>query len=587
MSEFCVCQICGPCEARAEATANRAARGGDREQDPAKKGERPQRPLGIASGVIVYVLGDVAQGDGTTKRQLDLYSSMNGYHIRTIPADRWVNPVLIGAGDGLLAVVDRFSDHDLIRITDGYGGASAASFDGDGFALPGVVFSAFKDLKTIPTPKGTHCTGVKILSSGHMIAGIDDGKGHCRYLKSDLRGSGQKTYEGELDTEDAFKSLGTPVGTPSAYDSAPSKRFSDFVHVVHTAENDGAIHITSHVTGRVNNLMRLPPGRPLGVAQSRDYLTVLHQLLGGTQQLIRLPIRSDSYMVAGSQGDRQIPAPEEYQASHTFTPRDAKFPDTPTDAAVRHYLKTAGYINAADSPDIPPATLARIAQLHAKGQPWLRMMDSQSSTVLNDSRVLSKSKIAVSRGLGLGFASIPASIIELPASSGLVMIEGTHGTISELYNKLAADGTMDTGKPIFRAVHASHYDWLSEGGWTYGCAAPGNTAQDNAITNGMKGVSIATDVSAEPGTLKALPDFKALLVDARTGLIVYRMPKPQGYKMFGGNYMSLGVVDEATAIQSQCGVQVDLVASHLDGIDRKNNNEAIVYAPETQTNDPV
>ena len=585
MSEFCTCTLCGPCAARAEATANRAGKVTGQEDDPAKQEDKPQRPLGIAAAVVVYVLGDVAQGDGTTKRQVDLYSSMNGYHIRTIPATRWVSPVLLGAGEGLLAVVDRFSDHDLIRVTDAYGGAGAASFDDDGFPLDGVHFGQFQDIKTIPTPKGTHVTGLKILPRGQLIAGIDDGQGNCRYIKTDIKNSGYKAYEGELDTEDAFKALGTPVGTPASYDSSPSRRMHDFVHLVKTPDGAGAIHITNHLTGRVNNLMGLPPGTPLGIAHSSDFLTVLHRSTAGTTQLIRLPLRSNSYLLAGVEGDTMVPRPQEYQATHTFMPRDMPFPATATEAAVRVYLRQSGYINLANDADIPPATIARIAQLHAKGQPWLRMIDSASSTTLNDGRVQTGGSIEVTRGVGR--INVPASLIALPDSSGLLMIESTYGTITELYNKMTADGDVDTAKPIFRSVHASHYDWLSEGGWTYGCATADSTTQDNAITNGLKGISIATDVSAEPGTLKSLPDFKALLVDAKTGLILYRMPKPQGVHMYGGAYASLSVLDKTTATESGCGVQVDLVASHLDGIDRKNNKEAVVISPETQETDPV
>lgn len=584
MSEFCTCTLCGPCVARTEAAANRAARISPKSQDPRKQPQQAQRPLGIASAVVVYVLGDIAQGDGTTKRQLDLYSSMNGYHIRTIPATRWTNPVLIGAGEGFLAVVDRFGDHDIIRVTDPYAGAGAGSYDDNGFPVKGVNFGSFQDIKQILTPKGTHCTGVKILPRGELVAGIDDGKGNCRYVKSDIHSSGFYAYEGELDTEDAFKTLGTPVGSPSVYDASPSLRMHDFVHVAKTSDGTGVVHITNHFTGKVGNLIGLPAGTPLGVAHSSEWITVLHLLASGDSQLIRLPIRSNSYMLAGVEGNTMVPTPQEYQTTHTFSPRDVPFPATPTDDAVRVYLRQAGYINTANSADIPPEVIARLAQLHAKGQPWLRMIDSASSTALNDGRTQVGGQIAITRGVGK--TSIPASIISVPASSGLIGLESSHGTISELYNKVKNDGTMDPNKPIFRSVHASHYDWLSEGGWTYGCALPGKTTQDNAVTSGLKGISIATDISAEPGMLKDLPDLKVAIIDADTGLILYHDPKPRGYTMFGGSYAEVALADASEVTQSLCGQETEKIATQLDGIQRPSK-EAVVVTPETQYTDPV
>jgi hypothetical protein len=123
------------CNCGKEAVAKESEAKKDSSKNKKKKNSRTKvDPHTAADATMVFVLGHL-DTDALVK-QVDVYSGLNGYHIRSIPGSRWSNPIMLGAGAGYLAVVDRFQDFDLIRFTNEYAGADPdAAFDTYGFPV--------------------------------------------------------------------------------------------------------------------------------------------------------------------------------------------------------------------------------------------------------------------------------------------------------------------------------------------------------------------------------------------------------------------------------------------------------------------
>jgi hypothetical protein len=92
---------------------------------------------------------------------------------------------------------------------------------------------------------------------------------------------------------------------------------------------------------------------------------------------------------------------------------------------------------------------------------------------------------------------------------------------------------------------------VSEGGYTFGSdnAYGAEDIRGASNTSGLVGESLAADKGYEVGTLKRI-DAKAALIDATTGLFIYRHPKPHsGYRVYGGDYVALDPVQDNSALE--------------------------------------
>jgi hypothetical protein len=182
----CLDEICG-CDPAEETRESEAKKDSPRSKKAARGGTKVE-PIQAADATIVFILGHPESSPET--KQIDVYSGLNGYHIRTLPGSRWSHPVMLGAGAGYLAVVDRFQDYDLIRFTNEYAGADPeTAFDSDGFPSRTYAWDSIEDLYSIPTPRGTQATSVTIAPSGIALVGLSSPENLPTYLTVDIEGS--------------------------------------------------------------------------------------------------------------------------------------------------------------------------------------------------------------------------------------------------------------------------------------------------------------------------------------------------------------------------------------------------------------
>ena len=572
----CVCLLCGPCKTQAKS----APKNGQPVQKqvalvPAKL---PARSLGLADAVVTWVLGEVPQTTGKGTLELQCFSAMNGYHVRTIPGSRWTNPVIVGAGGGgFVVVVDRFGDHDLLRVTDMFGGAGMDSFDSDGFPLPGVDFSKFQDMLTLPTPTGSRCTGVKVLPCGEMLASLTSSAGTV-YLKQDLQSlvDGAKTgpvLNGLLTLDRDF---GTPIGSACGYDPNPSDDHHNFIGIAN-GDRGNALFVADYRTGKVQSWVGLPDNPTLiGVAHAKGVVSVLMGESGAGKYIVRLRLTDKTNLASGLHSDKEVSAPDIYPVYHTFQAKDFVLPDMPTDAQIKSYLDAAAQQSSAQT-DVTAEITAAVAKAGSWTAPLAQATDSAAAS---DGRTASLG-VMLTGFYGGVKQRIKAQIIPIDPALSLIGLESEYATITELYAR-KKNGNADDEQIVFRNLHGTHYDWLSEGGWAYGCtqAAADGSSKPLVTTNGITALSHSSDRSPLPGTLKNLPDLKVALVDSLNGLLIYRLPKPIGYTLYGGSYAVPQLVTGSGLQESTCGDAANKIATALDGLNR-HNMSPVILTPAT------
>ena len=520
------CLICGGCKDKPTIEEPKST------TDPkvkAKPGKRIQTEAQIADATIVYVLGSL-EGDPSNK-QLDEYSGLNGFHIRTIPGRRWATPIMVGAGAGYLAVVDRFQDFDLIRVTDKYGGAGTAGFDEDGFPLDSVDWANIPDLCAVPA--GGRVTGLKIMPQGMLIAHL---AGTSAYLKFDVKGratgSGVSTVmEGRHTLLPPFDVLGAMIGTPIFVNANVGPHMFHTVALIRVVNGSYVVAIIDTLQHKVVGLQGLPTSpAPISATLSNNVMSVLCGDNGIGSQVIRFVVDfAGGGLLAGTTADAETPKPQSYTVN--------QYPEM-KDLNGRTFDPTQLHVYYAGASEINETGNAKNRVIPGSFLDLPVVM--QNSNVLNENRV-SANGFIVSQYYSNSM-KVPAQIIPVPAALGLKALESGYGTATELFQRHAGDGTVDRAKPLFRVLHGGHYDIVSEGGYTYGTGSVG-------VTNGMIGDSLATDKDYELGKLKLI-DAKAALVDATTGLLFYREPKPQnGYRVYGGDYASLDPVQTSSALE--------------------------------------
>ena len=610
--------------------------------------QQPYRSIALPQGTIVYILGSIAGG----KPVIEVHSSINGWHIRTIPASRFLNPVLVGAGAGVVAVVERTGSYDFIRITDEYGGAGASSYDAWGFPLTTVDFTSIDDFRQIVVPTGYQVTGLKILPNGMLIAGISNGSGTYTYLKAlvdtlptnvdDSIDSGPfeaaTPYEGINVLPQPFDLIGNPVGSFSLYDVAGGDRMYQIFTAAQHPVLGGSVLCFDFIRNKVIGHFGLPQGTSvISLTQSGEIVSILVQDSTSTY-IIRAQVEQLTYFMAGNTSDKTIPPPSTYPVYHTFTPQDDPYfanIASPTINDLIGYLEFSGFLNKdsayfgvntritasnqvettsgihlgsvsyvlnlllsggridSSNPNTPIVTTPPELPYTPDG-PFTKITATDSTTISDGRSGISAVYTTSFGGSSRGNTSYPViKIASSPVSKSYQpqYIEGTDGVVTEMYAK-RLDNKIDISKALFLSLHNDYYDWLSWGGFTYGCTSGTVTT---AQTSGIIPISLATDTSGELGQHKDLPDLKVVIYDYKTGLIIYREPKPQGFTVFGGFYADLAL--PSTISQSSCGISTDSEATLLDGIDRpsdtspvpsdENNYYPVLATQETSTVDAV
>ena len=549
------CAICDQCTAADKAAA------ADKATPTPGDSESPKAPLTpaeeaqklrnqIADSTIVFVLGHLEDTPGI--KQVDEYSGLNGYHIRTIPGRRWSTPIMIGAGAGYLAVVDRFQDYDVIRVTDKYAGAGTAGFDSDGFPLDSVDWASLPDICSEPTPKGTRVVGLKIIPQcgGMLIASLS---GTSEYLTFDIfghvHGEVSNQLEGHRTLNPPYDLAGYLTGTPAFVSANPEDlMFTVASIIISEGGTEAIVALIDTIKHKVIGIQGIPATpKPLSATVSNGVISVLSGDNGIGTQIIRFTINLNGKgILAGRNSGKSTPVPQDFTINQFPTMKDLQGQEI-TPELLNKYYRAAAIINEKpNAPNRMPTIPGSFSDLPAVGE---------SSTVMNDNRVSTEAHVNVEY---YGNINVPVQMIAVDPKLGLVALESDFGTVTELFNRRTLNpttgkytGPMDRTKPIFRVLHGMHYDIIAEGGYTFGADntyGPEDT-RGASNTSGLVGESLAVDKGYETGTLKLI-DAKAALIDATTGLFIYRHPKPQnGYRVYGGDYAALDPVQDNSALE--------------------------------------
>lgn len=563
-NEDCGCGgLCGDCQHRTHHDAQQHlhhTESGppiDTTTHPTGKHAPPIPTPKIADFAIVYVLGDGSKG-----RVIEEFAGQTGYHIRTIPQGRFSNPIMVAAGGGYLCVVDRFGTEDVLRITDKYAGAGPGGFDSDGFPLDSVDWGNLPDIKQIQV--GAFVSGVQILPRGTLIATVPNG-GRTTFFKYDVDGS-FPLYNGLFTLPAPYDAVGDATGVPCVVDQTNPDNIHEFLATVRDDVNHGALVKVNFLENKVTGLIGLPAGIPYGVASVDNILSVMMGDASGITTVYRMERLDDTDYMVSLYSDRSLPAPESRAISKTFTTLDA-----PEEAPETYYGVTSTLAHNFKGPLSSAEETTPSAAVAAGG----RNLGATTTDAKNDNRTPVATSYHTKHYQTLDPVPVKCQRIDNPTGAGLPTIldlDTLNNTVAELLRYISG-ADMDTTKPLFRFVHGKHYDYLSDGGFTYGCVSvDGSTVIP--VTSALNPVSMAIDRSTEPGKLKELPDAKTALVDAKTGLLVYESIKPLGFLWYGGTMAALRLSDEAqhSIHRTGCSDVVDAAIEAYDGIE-------VIYTP--------
>lgn len=505
----------------------------------------------FTEAVAIFVLGTLPNANGFPVAQLDVYSAINGLNIRTIPGDRWSNPVIVGAGFGLLAVAQRGDGFDTVMITDQYAGASPSVFSNP------AAYAAV-NWRTLPVVAqqqlGYQIEGMVITNGGLVVITgnplgsqisldvIDLGVGK---LTGTIIPKGTQTSAGQDITG---VTCGRPCEINTVQWGAPITQIGCGIW-------DGAngyVAVIDIGTRKLANLGPLPTGCIAVSVQCNDDIITVYAKEGSTTAYDR----SASYRVfryhklpghfALLATEAGLYSTDDTEVSESFVRVDKGV--TPQTGGLRA-LRTDVVAKALEATNNESQTSA---------------ITPDTRQNLNDNRAAISTNETVD-GIGgktvLPFVSVPLSAVSIPTSegggtapnetnSGIIDAASSQNTLVELrarYVPVPSDvgGLLawdfdsqgrsldldDTLAPN-RLLHGDLFEWLGTGGFTYGCAG-------TSYTNQAVPLSVAVDLSGELGTLRLLPDQRAVLVDAASGLFLYRSPKPAGYNVYGGRYAVL------------------------------------------------
>jgi hypothetical protein len=549
------CVVCGFCNKKSGSKPQTSNKPLGKTSNAKPKSRKPEEVQQIADATLVFVLGEL---DGTA--QLDVYSGNNGYHIHTIPGRRWKNPTRIGAGSGFLAVVDTFQNSDVIRITDKYAGAGSDAFDENGQPKDSVNWEEVQDIAQISTASGCRVKGLTILQQGLLIATIDDGSGVGKFLKADLfgrrDGKANPAFEGTIQLwPDAVNSYGPLLNAPVAKETNIHEDIFSFL-TTSDSGTEAACYVVDCRDGKVHAMLAMPSGL-MGVAYSDNTVTVATGENGVIKTLYRFILEKDTFLMAGAISVKGCPKPEEYTVSVMPAYQDFGNEVGEIEANIRKYWNIAYTVNE-----------GRVGTTRTiPNSPTLRKpKESKSSTELNDNRTSTVGEI---QSGAYGGARIAITEISCPERLNLTAIASGFGVVAELFQRVDTNGDPDVTQPIFRLVHGGNYDFLLDGGWTYG-SIDKTSKEEYAITNGLKGLDIAIDKDYDFGTLKGV-DLKVAMIDSLTGQLVFRTPKPlDDYRLYSGKYACIQPYDPTgkTIKRTSASDDMDSLATELDGISR-------------------
>lgn len=528
-------------------------RRGDKDDKRTVKGKQAPEFTPIP---IVFNLCSITDSGGMTRQFVEEYSGYSGFHIRTIPGERWRNPQFISAANQWLVVIDRFADYDMVRVTDKYAGAGAGGFNEDGFPLPGVDWGNLGDLDSIALPNGYRATGLVLVERGTALVNLSNGTGDTFLYKWQI-GIADQNVNGLIE----LGSWGDMVGAPTGLFSRPGEQMYFALSIVQRDESS-AIMLYDWLREKPVAFQGLPDGwTPIAVGEANNVVSVLMSSEGSTY-IVRFPFNQQTAIMNGGVRGDQLPTPQDYTITKTFQPFDPGFVIVDlnlyteyTTEANRKRAKINGY---------PSPSGTEETELAEGGRDF-----SGSAQDRNDSR--SQVFQTYSSSYYGQTLTLRGNIIANPTTSTILGLSDSFGAVCETL-RTDSGGEIDPESPIFRVVEGKTHSYLSDGGFVYGCSLP--DASSTGVTSGYIPGSIAIDVGYERGRLKELPDLKVGLVDAKTGLYIWQPVKPFKHesgnplKIYAGEYAGLSVPSGSTIKSSQCTAPIDAIAQKIDGIVR-------------------
>lgn len=486
----------------------------------------------LAEFVRVSILGDK-----NGRKMIEEFEGATGYHIRTIPAyRRYFNPVAIGAGGGQMVVVDRFGAGDVLRVTDPKSNAPSNAFDTDGFPVDSFDWSSVQDSLAINIADvmavqgvagvGTFVRGISILPRGFMIALLDGGfmvwdiiqqyPQHCRIFP----------------LPDAFQGF-TFNGNPGAFNQLKTASVYYATAPANSPEGASCLLFLNYVKGTVDYAIPGPDapviagtlcGEVASIWTATDHVNC--------DQVTRLQFSELNYFGSGPISQRTLPDPKDKTVNTTFNVLDDS-----TDPAFLDFINRG-----------PGKVILSPTEESTTGGGTGRPLASPASTTaLNLGRTSVVGIIKSSLPLAGSQVEIRAKIVATNPADLVRAAASLFNTVVEM-NTLPTDlSNDDVKKPLYRLIHGTNFDYLSDGGFVYGCfSAPDQDHPNGSVTpvnDAMFPISVALDRSNEKGRLKEPPDAKFALVDVKTGLILPEDPiKSLGRNIYAGSFACLKTV---------------------------------------------
>jgi hypothetical protein len=502
---------------------------------------------------IVFNLCSTVDSGGITRKFVEEYSGYTGFHIRTIPGNRWHNPQMIAAGYSVLAVLDRFNNLDMVRITDKYGGAGAAGFDSDGFPLDSVQWDSLADDHFVRLPTDYTSTGICVVERGTVLANLITPAGKFFVYRYQI-GSTLSL----LNDSFSLEAYGTPIGSPVGLYSRPGEQMYLAASLVQTEAGYGVI-VYDWLQEEPVAMMGLPDDwTPVSLGEANNVVSVLLSQ-GSTTKILRFPININTAVASGGNRGDVLPAPASWDVSTTFQPVD---PGYQQDDLVEYNETTQDvHKGFGRNENYPEPTTAEVSQIVEGGR---RLASGTTTGELNDDR--SQAFETYQSNFYGQDVKLRANMIENPAATTVIGLCSSFGSICE-----ALRPSDDAEAPVFRMLEGKNYEFISNGGFVYGCA---DESADVGVTSSYTTISVAVDVGYERGALKDLPDLKVALVDSLNGRFIFMPPKPflnedgNSYRAYAGEYAGLQIPAESTIARSPCTTTEEATAEAIDGIDR-------------------
>lgn len=537
-----------------------------------------------AEPVRVTVLG-YPDPSNTSVTGLEQFEAATGFHIRTIPPSRFHNPTKVATGGGFMAVVESYGTTDLIRITDYHVGATldvGVAWDSNGLPVTGFDWTSIPDITQInvaqilasgpdysidgSAPKLAASTprvsGIAITAYGLVIATLE---GTPTVLIWDIPGAQvnpdgsivpqYKRWCGAFVLPNVFSGA-TLRGNPILHDVRKTATFYNFAVAADWADTGSTgVLVINAMQSQVVGAFPGPTGMSIGGVLTGN---VLNHFISTTGQpiadtIIRNVYAGDDFFASGVQSDTQTPAPTNTAISKTFTVLDP-YDDNPTISAVNKgaFLQNYQFTTqeASSGEAISPGRSLPAGSTTGSLGPGTQSVVSQTvSNYTEESFQMDMPQIA----------------IDNPTDLNIMSVNGLNNIVAYA----CARKTDPLTSSLYTLLHGTHADYLSDGGFVYGCQASDGSGDIQGVTSGLQPIYIAVDRSAEPGALVPLPDIKVGLFDIGTNLMVYTGAKSLGYRYYGGMSAGLALSDDYSDGEieaTQCTLSEDLLIEQYDGV---------------------